>query len=68
VFNFRRLRWQDMLMGDRTTPGSVAEGAIPTANGEVLLQSLPQLLQWHGTLLLLFLGLTGLSEIARIDA
>jgi Dyp-type peroxidase family len=68
VFNFRRLRWQDMLMGDRTTPHSVAEGAIPTPSGEILLHDLPQLQQWHGTLLLLFPGLTGLSEIARMEA
>jgi hypothetical protein len=57
-----------MLMGDRTTPYSVAEGAIPTPSGEILLHDLPQLLQLHGTLLLLFPGLTGLSEIARMEA
>ena len=64
VFDFRRLRWQDMLMGDRSTPGSLAEGAIPTISGEVPLHGLPQFLQWHGTLLLLFPGLAGLRAIA----
>ena len=67
VFNFRRLRWQDMLMGDRATPGSVPEGAVPTQGGEVLLHGLPQLLQWHGTLMILLPGLAGLSEIARTE-
>jgi len=65
LFNFRRLRWQDMLMGDRTTPGAAADGAIAARNGEVLLHDLPQLLHWHGTLTLLFPGLAGLGEIAE---
>jgi hypothetical protein len=65
VFDVHRLRWQDMLMGDRTTPGAVLEGAVFTTGGEVPLHDLPQLLHWKGTLLLLFPGLTGLAEIAQ---
>jgi Dyp-type peroxidase family len=65
VFDVHRLRWQDMLMGDRTTLGAVLEGAVFTAGGEVPLHDLPQLLHWKGTLLLLFPGLTGLAEIAH---
>ncbi|MER9304245.1 hypothetical protein [Mesorhizobium sp. M0496] len=66
VFDFHRLRWQDMLMADRATPGAVPDAAISTSSGEVLLHHLPQLLHWHGTLLLLFPGLSGLREIANV--
>ena len=69
AFSVRRLRWQDMLMGDRTMPGASTAGAVTRGDAgtevEVLLPALPQLLEWHGTLLLLFPGLTGLAEIAH---
>jgi deferrochelatase/peroxidase EfeB len=65
VFDFRRLRWQDMLVGNRATPGAVVDAAIPMPSGEVLLHHLPQFLHWHGTLLLLFPGLSGLDEITN---
>jgi Dyp-type peroxidase family len=65
VFNVDRLHWQDMMMGDRSMPGAVAEGAIRTAQGEVLLNALPQFIKVQGTLLLLVPGMKGLSRIAR---
>ncbi len=52
-------------MGDRSTPGAVAKGAIRTAQGEVLLTSLPQFIKVHGTLLLLLPEMKGLSQIAQ---
>ena len=65
VFNPRRLRWQDMLMADRTTPNAVLVSGFTRPDGnEVLLPTLPQLLHWKGTLLLLFPGLSGLRNIA----
>ena len=65
VFDVDRLHWQDMMMGDRSTPGVVTEGAIRTAQGEVLLKALPQFIKAQGTLLLLVPGMKGLSRIAR---
>jgi hypothetical protein len=65
VFDVDRLHWQDMMMGDRSTPGAVAKGAIRTAQGEVLLNALPQFIKVQGTLLLLVPGMKGLSRIAR---
>jgi hypothetical protein len=53
------------MMGDRSTPGVVTEGAIRTAQGEVLLKALPQFIKAQGTLLLLVPGMKGLSRIAR---
>jgi Dyp-type peroxidase family len=65
VFDPARLRWQDMLMGDRSTTGAVARGAIPMPIGEVLLEGLPQFIKAQGTLLLLYLGMTGIAQIAQ---
>ncbi|MGI4796690.1 MAG: Dyp-type peroxidase [Janthinobacterium lividum] len=66
VFNPRRLRWQDMLMADRSTPDAVLVSGIVQPNGnEVPLPALPQFLHWQGTLLLLFPSLSGLHEIAE---
>jgi Dyp-type peroxidase family len=64
VFDPSRLRWQDMMMGDRSTPNAVAKGAIRTPQGEVVLDDLPQFIKVRGTLLLLILGMKGLERIA----
>lgn len=64
VFSPSRLRWQDMMMGDRSTPGAVAKGAIPTKSGEILLEGLPQFIKVQGTVVTLFLGITGLRQVA----
>jgi deferrochelatase/peroxidase EfeB len=65
VFDTDRLRWQDMMMGDRSTPGAVTKGAIRTAQGEILLNPLPRFIKIKGTALLLILGMTGLQRIAQ---
>jgi len=65
VFDTDRLRWQDMMMGDRSTPGAVAKGAIRTAQGEVVLNALPQFIKVQGTLLLLLPSMKSLARIAQ---
>jgi hypothetical protein len=56
VFDPERLRWQDMLMGNRSAPGAIAKGA--------LLEGLPPFIKTQGTLLLLYLGMKGVMQIA----
>jgi hypothetical protein len=53
------------MMGDLASPGVVIEGAIPTASGEVVLQQLPKLIKFQGTLFVLMLGMKGLGHIAQ---
>jgi Dyp-type peroxidase family len=65
LFNTDRLRWQDMMMGDRSFPAAVAKGAIPTPQGEVLLDKIPQFIKIKGTLLILLFGMDGLRRIAQ---
>lgn len=67
AFDFHRLHWQDMIAADRATPGAVADAAIRLPEDrEVILRGLPQFIQWHGTLLTLFPGLSGLADVARV--
>jgi deferrochelatase/peroxidase EfeB len=66
VYSPVRLRWQDLMMGDRSFPGAVARGAIPTPNGEILLDGLPQLIRVQGTAVTLFLGIKGLRQVAGL--
>jgi Dyp-type peroxidase family len=68
LFNTDRLRWQDMMMGDRSFPGAVTKGAIPTPQGEVLLDQLPQFIKIKGTLFILLFGIDGLRHIAQAPA
>jgi Dyp-type peroxidase family len=68
VFNTDRLRWQDMMMGDRSVPGAVAKCAIAMPHGEVLLDALPQFIRIQGTLFLLLPGLKGLALMAQEPA
>ncbi len=65
VFDTDRLRWQDMMMGDRSTAGAVTKGAVRTAQGEIVLNALPAFIKIKGTLLLLLLGIKGLQRIAQ---
>ena len=68
AFDFRRLRWQDMIAGDRGTPGAVSKAAIPIDGKEVELTDLPPFITVQGTLLLLYPGLSGLTQIASMEA
>jgi hypothetical protein len=68
LFDPERLRWQDMMMGDRSTPGAVAKGAFAMPRGEVLLENLPQFIKVQGTVLPLYLGMQGLNRIAQGQA
>jgi Dyp-type peroxidase family len=65
VFSTDRLRWQDMMMGDRSTPGAVPKGAIRTSHGEVMLNALPQFIKVQGTLMLLLPSMKSLARIAQ---
>jgi Dyp-type peroxidase family len=67
VYSPLRSRWQDMMMGDRSVRGAVAKGAIPTANGEILLDGLPQFIRTQGTAVALFLGIKGLRQVAGLE-
>jgi Dyp-type peroxidase family len=65
VFDTDRLRWQDMMMGDRTTSGADTHGAVRTAHGEIVLNNLPAFIKIKGTLFLLIPGMEGLRRIAQ---
>ena len=68
AFDFRRLRWQDMITANRGMPGAVSKAAMPIDGKEIELNTLPQFVSVQGTLLLLYPGLSGLTQIASMEA
>ncbi|WP_426420329.1 Dyp-type peroxidase [Bradyrhizobium genosp. A] len=65
LFDTDRLRWQDMMIADRATPGAVAKAAIKTEQAEVVLDALPSFVRFQGTSMLLLPGMQGLSRLAE---